>query len=77
GMASQAPILKENDATKPLVPDVDVAREVSAAIAAAVIRKAREQGLCREQSVPEREEELVGWIKGKMWDPVYPRYEKA
>ena len=75
GMASKAPVLQ--DETKPLVPDVDVAREVSVAIAASVIRQAKIQGLCREQNVPDNDDELPRWVKAKMWDAVYPEYQKV
>ena len=75
GMASKAPVLK--DPTKPLVPDVEVAREVSVAVAAAVIAKAKEQGHCREEGIPDDEEEFKKWIEEQMWEPVYPKYEKA
>ena len=75
GMAAEAPVVE--DPKKPLVPDVEVAREVSVAIAAAVIKMARKQGLCGEKSVPQGERELLEWIKKKMWDAVYPEYEKA
>ena len=75
GMASKAPALK--DERKPLVPDVDVAREVSVAIATKVIEQAKKQGLCREENVPDNDGELSQWIEGQMWVPEYPKYEKV
>lgn len=75
GVASKAPVLQ--DERKSLVPDVDVAREVSVAIAAKVIAAGRKMGVLREESVPERDDDLPNWIEAKMWQPVYPEYEKA
>ncbi len=75
GMASKAPVL--TDERKPLVPNVDVAREVSVAIATSVIKQAKSQGLCREQHVPDNDDELSQWVEGQMWDAVYPEYQKV
>ena len=43
---------------------------VSAAIAAAVIRLARDEGLATAP-IPEDVDE---WVKSRMWKPVYPNY---
>ena len=64
------------DPTKPLIPDVVDARSVSVAIATAVIKEARTQGLCREETVPGNDETLSAWVQGKMWQAEYPEYKK-
>jgi malate dehydrogenase (oxaloacetate-decarboxylating) len=73
GMASKAPVLK--DEKLPLVPDVDIAREVSVAIAASVIREAKRQELIGEVNIPDGD--LESWVEGRMWEAEYPEYEKV
>ena len=68
-LAAQSPALQ--DENKPLLPDVEDVREISVHIAKAVIRAAVEEGLAREEGIPEDEQELEQWIREQMWDPVY------
>ena len=84
GMASMAPILV--DEKLPLVPDVEVARSVSLAIAAGVIAQAKKDGVCQEEGVPEiadgdadghEMEDLKRWIEDRMWRAEYPEFAKA
>ena len=84
GMASMAPVLK--DEKLPLVPDVDVARSVSVAIAAGVIAQAKKDGVCGEEGIPEIEgwdgdghemKQLKSWIEERMWRAEYPEFVKA
>ncbi len=69
GVAELSPALK--DGTAPLVPGVDVVRQVSVRVARRVIQAAIEEGVTTEQGIPEAEEELDEWIREQMWDPVY------
>ena len=69
-LASQAPVLKENDPEAPLLPDVVDAREISVHIAAAVIKQVVKDGLAQEK-VPEDDTKLVKWIRERMWEAEY------
>lgn len=69
-LASQSPALK--DPEKPLLPDVEDVRRISAKIACAVVKQAVEEGLNRVQDIPvEDEGDLLDWVQMQMWDPAY------
>lgn len=68
-VAAMSPALKDN--TAPLLPGVDVVREVSVKIATKVIRAAQKEELAQEEGIPEDDKELQGWVREQMWDPVY------
>lgn len=69
-LASQSPALKNPD--KPLLPDVEDVRKISAQIACAVIKQAVEEGLNRVQDIPiDDDEDLLDWVQMQMWDPAY------
>lgn len=68
-LAAQAPALK--DANAGLLPDVTDVREISVKIAAAVIKKAVEEGLAQQEGIPDNDDDLAAWIQAQMWNPVY------
>lgn len=68
-VAAMSPALKDD--TAPLVPGVDVVREVSVNIAAKVIRAAQKEDLAQENNIPDDDKELHEWVREQMWDPVY------
>jgi len=53
-----------------LLPPLGDIREVSAAIAAAVVRLARDEGLATA-TIPE---DVDQWVRDHMWEPIYPNY---
>ncbi|KAM7197768.1 putative mitochondrial NAD-dependent malic enzyme precursor [Naviculisporaceae sp. PSN 640] len=69
GVAELGPALKDD--TAPLLPGVDVVRDVSVRVARKVIQAAVEEGVATEEGIPTDEEELDAWIREQMWDPVY------
>jgi malate dehydrogenase (oxaloacetate-decarboxylating) len=69
GVVELSPALRDD--TAPLLPGVDVVREVSVRVARKVIQAAVEEGVATGQDIPEDEGELDEWIKEQMWDPVY------
>lgn len=69
GVAQVSPVLK--DGTAPLLPGVDVVRDVSVAVARKVIQAAVEEGVATQEGIPEDEADLDEWIREQMWDPVY------
>lgn len=69
GVSEMSPALKEDGA--PLLPGVDVVRDVSVNVARKVIRAAQEEDVVQEEGIPEGEEELKEWIREQMWHPVY------
>lgn len=73
-LAAEAPALK--DPYGALLPDVVDVREISVKIARAVIRAAQKEGLAQVEDVPETDEDLDGWIKAQMWEPVYREFVK-
>lgn len=87
GVAEMSPALKHDNA--PLLPGVDVVREVSVNIAKKVIRAAQkeekegEEGggkIVQEDGIPEDDGELEEWIREQMWRAEYrplKRVEKA
>ncbi|KFY25177.1 hypothetical protein V493_04781 [Pseudogymnoascus sp. VKM F-4281 (FW-2241)] len=74
-LSAQSPALK--DPARPLLPDVEDVRMVSVQIAKAVIRQAVEEGLAREEGIPEDDGELEEWIRVQMWEPVYRPLRKV
>ncbi|KAL0256525.1 NAD-dependent malic enzyme, mitochondrial [Diplodia seriata] len=77
----KAPALKDENKGTPrevaLLPDVTDVREISVHIAKAVIKKAIEEGLNEEKSIPENDDDLEEWIREQMWDPVYRPLRKV
>ncbi|KAL2168565.1 hypothetical protein VTG60DRAFT_7170 [Thermothelomyces hinnuleus] len=69
GVSELSPALKDD--TAPLLPGVEVVREVSVRVARKVIQAATEEGLATQESIPTDENELDEWIKEQMWYPVY------
>lgn len=69
GVADMSPALKDDRA--PLLPGVDVVRDVSVNVAKNVIRAAEKEGLVQEEGIPSDDEDLKEWIREQMWDPVY------
>lgn len=69
-LASQAPVLKNDDPEAPLLPDVVDAREISVHIAAAVIKQVVKDRLAQEK-VPEDDADLEKWIREKIWNAEY------
>jgi malate dehydrogenase (oxaloacetate-decarboxylating) len=69
GVAELSPALKDD--TAPLLPGVDVVRQVSVRVARKVIQAAVEEDVATEQGIPHDEKELDEWIMEQMWDPVY------
>ncbi|KAK0668214.1 putative mitochondrial NAD-dependent malic enzyme precursor [Cercophora samala] len=69
GVAELSPALKDD--TAPLLPGVEVVRDVSARVARKVIQAAVEEGVATEQGIPEDERDLDEWIREQMWKPVY------
>ena len=69
GVAELGPVLEDD--TAPLLPGVDVVRDVSVRVARKVIQAAVEEGVATEGDIPEEDGELDEWIREQMWDPVY------
>jgi malate dehydrogenase (oxaloacetate-decarboxylating) len=61
----------KKDQTAPLLPGVDVVRDVSVRVARKVIRAAVEGGIATEEGVPHGDGELDEWIRAQMWNPGY------
>jgi malate dehydrogenase (oxaloacetate-decarboxylating) len=71
GVAELGPALKGGDETAPLLPGVDVVRDVSVRVAHKVIRAAQREKVSTEDGIPEDDKELEEWIREQMWEPVY------
>lgn len=69
GVAEVSPAL--DDATAPLLPGVEVVRDVSVRVARKVILAAVEEGVATEEGIPTEEGELDEWIREQMWEPKY------
>ncbi|KAL2876256.1 NAD-dependent malic enzyme, mitochondrial [Colletotrichum sp. CLE4] len=69
GVASLSPALK--DQTAPLLPGVDIVRDVSVRVARAVIKAAVKEDVATEEGIPEGDEDLDEWIREQMWSPEY------
>ena len=52
-------------------------REISVKIAAAVIKKAKEEKLTQQEGIPEDDDELEAWIRAQMWDAEYRQLKKV
>ncbi|KAK5165829.1 NAD-dependent malic enzyme, mitochondrial [Saxophila tyrrhenica] len=74
-LAAPAPALQDPDAA--LLPDVTDVREISVEIAAAVIKKAVQEGLAQEKDIPTEDGELEEWIREQMWKPEYRQLRKV
>ncbi|KFY12730.1 hypothetical protein V492_03695 [Pseudogymnoascus sp. VKM F-4246] len=74
-LSSKSPALE--DPARPLLPDVEDVRDVSVHIAKAVVRQAVEEGLAREEGIPEDEAELDEWVRVQMWEPAYRSLRKV
>ncbi|TEA13201.1 NAD-dependent malic enzyme [Colletotrichum sidae] len=73
GVASLSPALK--DQTAPLLPGVDVVRDVSVRVARNVIKAAVEEGVATEDGIPDDDDELDEWVREQMWTPEYRSLE--
>lgn len=69
GVAELSPALK--DATAPLLPGVEVVRDVSVRVARKVIQAAVEEKIATEKEIPTDDAELDEWIREQMWEPKY------
>ncbi|EFQ33596.1 malic enzyme [Colletotrichum graminicola] len=69
GVASLSPALKDQKA--PLLPGVDIVRDVSVRVARRVIKAAVEEGVATEEGIPDNDEDLDEWIREQMWQPTY------
>lgn len=68
-VAEMSPALKDN--TAPLLPGVEIVRDVSVNVASKVIRAAVKDGLATEKGIPDNDEDLKEWIREQMWNPEY------
>lgn len=73
-LAAQSPALNDPDAG--LLPDVTNVREISVQIAAAVIKRAVQEGLAQEKDIPSDNAELEEWIREQMWKAEYRTLKK-
>ena len=62
---------KENGVVPPLLPGVDVVRDVSVQIAKNVIRQAIKEGIATEKEIPFDDAVLEEWVKEQMWTARY------
>ncbi|KAM0278462.1 hypothetical protein ACHAQH_005129 [Verticillium albo-atrum] len=69
GVAGLGPALKDQRA--PLLPGVDVVRDVSVRVARNVIKAAVAEGVATEKDIPEDDADLDEWIREQMWNPEY------
>jgi malate dehydrogenase (oxaloacetate-decarboxylating) len=74
-VAEMSPILK--DSTAALLPDVSNVREVSVAIAKAVIKETVKAELNEEKDIPEDDTVLEDWIREQMWEAEYRPLNKV
>jgi malate dehydrogenase (oxaloacetate-decarboxylating) len=74
-LASAAPVLNNTGAG--LLPDVQDVREISVQIAKSVIKKAVEDNLAQEKSIPTGDAELEEWIREQMWKADYRQLKKV
>lgn len=68
-VAEMSPALDDN--TAPLLPGVDIVRDVSVNVASKVIRAAVKDGLATEKGIPDNDDDLKEWIHEQMWNPEY------
>lgn len=80
-LAAWAPALqpesKEEDVVGALLPDVTDVRDLSVAVACAVIKKAIEEKLNQVEDIPEKDEDLEEWVREQMWEPVYRKLNRV
>ncbi|KAK4160188.1 putative mitochondrial NAD-dependent malic enzyme precursor [Cladorrhinum sp. PSN259] len=69
GVAGLSPALKDD--TAPLLPGVEIVRDVSVMVARKVIQAAVEEGVATEEEIPKDEGDLDEWIREQMWNPAY------
>ncbi|KAF4878652.1 NAD-dependent malic enzyme [Colletotrichum siamense] len=69
GVAALSPALE--DQTAPLLPGVDVVRDVSVRVARNVIKAAMAEGVATEEGIPEEDGELDEWVREQMWTAEY------
>lgn len=69
GVAELSPALE--DETAPLLPGVEVVREVSVRVARKVVMAAVDEGVATERDIPTDEETLDEWFREQMWTPKY------
>jgi malate dehydrogenase (oxaloacetate-decarboxylating) len=80
GIVDMSPLADEaadSDTMLPLLPGVDVVRDVSVRVARRVILAAREDNVIGVQGIPEEIDELDQWIREQMWSPVYRPLKKV
>ena len=68
-VAEMSPALDDN--TAPLLPGVDIVRDVSVNVASKVIRAAVKDDLATEKGIPDDDKSLKEWIREQMWNPEY------
>lgn len=68
-VAEMSPALKDN--TAPLLPGLDIVRDVSVNVASKVIRAAMKDDLATEKGIPDNDDDLKEWIREQMWNPEY------
>ncbi|KAI1424492.1 malic enzyme [Xylaria sp. FL1777] len=69
GVADLSPALKDD--TAPLLPGVEVVRDVSVRVAREVIKTAVEESVATEKGIPDNDADLEEWIREQMWEPIY------
>lgn len=74
-LASQVPVRVHGDRDAGLLPDITGVREVSAQIAAAVIRQAIKDGIAQVE-IPSNAG-LEDWVRESMWDATYRPLRKV
>ncbi|BFZ57959.1 NAD-dependent malic enzyme, mitochondrial [Savitreella phatthalungensis] len=75
-LASRAPALQDPDLA--LLPDIKYVRETSTHVAAAVIKKAVEEGLANTKDIPVHNDDvLLEWVTKQQWKPVYRTLERV
>ena len=68
-VAALSPALK--DPTAPLLPDVEVVRDVSVRVARGVIQAAVDESVAGQEGIPSEADDLDEWIAAQMWKPEY------
>ncbi|KAM9875891.1 malic enzyme [Verticillium dahliae] len=68
-VAGLGPALKDQRA--PLLPGVDIVRDVSVRVARNVIKAAVAESVATEKDIPKNDTDLDEWIRDQMWKPEY------
>ena len=71
GVASMAPSQDDSIAPAPLLPGVNIVREVSVRVARNVIKAAAKGKVFQQPDIPEDDGELDAWIQEQMWKAEY------